>query len=556
MVDAGDVLTAGGGRILFVQSKRPQQAAGGNLDRVAEPDHADRRPAEHAAGEHRHGVRVVQHPRRGADRLHLVREIEHHRQRAQGAEDAADAEGVGDGLAQSVFFRNFEIDDGARVIPADLDRVDDVIRPLQRFASVGGAEIAGDPGPVLVDVAVQRVQHLLGFAQAAGVDVVEGDVGVAQRFGEHGVAQHILGEHRAPRTHERDLRHSPIPLAGESWCDSIALHCARSRTRCKGRNVRVAAPRVSLYHCVLWRNSDAEPIVPPASPCCHAPLADGCRGFPGGGHGRRRLGPARRRRRHPAAEMGGRHDRRRPGRRGRPAQAGPKPPHLRAVAPPGRGPGPRPGLSLHRSRNRARRRGARRRAEPRAALRGCGRLATPAAHDHARTAPATATAATTRTSGCAGADGGDRRTCAPRCAGFFPTPPPPSTRGWPAPGRIGRRRRESTRVAEAAEGATLLVYHPSWGHFAAAYGLRQRALEADGKTPSARHLAELATGVRREGVRTLFSNPDAPEAVVRRAAATLGCRVEVIDPLAGAWDENLLRTASRMAAGIAPEARP
>lgn len=102
-------------------------------------------------------------------------------------------------------------------------------------------------------------------------------------------------------------------------------------------------------------------------------------------------------------------------------------------------------------------------------------------------------------------------------------------------------------------GATLLVYHPSWGRFATAYGLKQRALEADGKTPSAKHLATLVTDARREHVRTLFSNPDAPAAVVRRAAATLGCRVEVIDPLAEAWDENLLRAARLMAAGIAPE---
>jgi len=115
---------------------------------------------------------------------------------------------------------------------------------------------------------------------------------------------------------------------------------------------------------------------------------------------------------------------------------------------------------------------------------------------------------------------------------------------------------EARALLKPAAGATLLVYHPSWGHFAAAYGLKQRALEADGRTPSARHLAGLVSTVRREGVRTLFSNPDAPEAVVRRAAATLGCRVEVIDPLAGEWDENLLRTARRIAAGTAPEARP
>jgi len=187
-----------------------------------------------------------------------------------------------------------------------------------------------------------------------------------------------------------------------------------------------------------------------------------------------------------------------------------------------------------------------------------GGLAAPAAHDHAADGP------------CHGHGGDDPHVwlaparmaeIAARCAaalrGILPDAAAAIDEGLArARARIDAVDAEARALLKPAAGATLLVYHPSWGHFAAAYGLRQRALEADGKTPSARHLAELATGVRREGVRTLFSNPDAPEAVVRRAAATLGCRVEVIDPLAGAWDENLLRTASRMAAGIAPEARP
>lgn len=111
-------------------------------------------------------------------------------------------------------------------------------------------------------------------------------------------------------------------------------------------------------------------------------------------------------------------------------------------------------------------------------------------------------------------------------------------------------------ILAPVSGRTLLVYHPSWGHFAEAYGLHQLAVEADGRAPTAKHLATVIKQAKQEKIRVLFSNPDAPETVVRRAAVALGCRVEVIDPLAVAWDTNVLEAARRVAAAIAPEETP
>lgn len=111
-------------------------------------------------------------------------------------------------------------------------------------------------------------------------------------------------------------------------------------------------------------------------------------------------------------------------------------------------------------------------------------------------------------------------------------------------------------ILQPVSGRTLLVYHPSWGHFTEAYGLQQLAVEADGRVPSAKHLATVIKQAKQENIRVLFSNPDAPESVVRRAATALKCRVEVIDPLAAAWDTNLLNVARRIAHGVAPEGAP
>jgi zinc transport system substrate-binding protein len=119
--------------------------------------------------------------------------------------------------------------------------------------------------------------------------------------------------------------------------------------------------------------------------------------------------------------------------------------------------------------------------------------------------------------------------------------------------RIREVHAEIGEILKPVAGRTLLVYHPSWGVFAQDYGLVQLALEEEGRTPSARHLADVVTRANREGARVLFSNPEAPEAVVARAAAALGCRVEVADPLAAAWDANLLDVARRIAAALASE---
>lgn len=122
--------------------------------------------------------------------------------------------------------------------------------------------------------------------------------------------------------------------------------------------------------------------------------------------------------------------------------------------------------------------------------------------------------------------------------------------------RIHEVHAEIGEILKPVAGRTLLVYHPSWGVFAREYGLNQFALEEEGRTPSAKHLAGVMTRASQDGVRVLFSNPEAPEAVVKRAAAALGCRVEVVDPLASAWDTNLLNVTRRIATALASERAP
>ena len=104
-----------------------QQGFHADLNGVAETDSFDSGGLEHSSGEHSHRVGVVEEPGIGSDFFDVSGKIQHHRNGAQGSEDTADAEGVGDGLTQTVFLGDLEVDDSGGFISADLDRVDDKI---------------------------------------------------------------------------------------------------------------------------------------------------------------------------------------------------------------------------------------------------------------------------------------------------------------------------------------------------------------------------------------------------------------------------------------------
>ena len=211
VVDAGDELAAALELILHAETL--QQVARAGLHAVAEADGLHIRVALHIAGEHRHRVRVVEEPRVGADRLDVAGEVLEHRYRAQGAHDAADAERVGDRLAQAVLLRDLEVDDGAGLVEADLDRVDDKVCAAQRLPAVFNAAVGLERGPVLVCVVVDGAEDDVGLLKAFRVDVVKCDFAFAERGRAHAVAEHIARKDRAAGAHKGDFWHSDSILS-------------------------------------------------------------------------------------------------------------------------------------------------------------------------------------------------------------------------------------------------------------------------------------------------------------------------------------------------------
>jgi zinc transport system substrate-binding protein len=113
----------------------------------------------------------------------------------------------------------------------------------------------------------------------------------------------------------------------------------------------------------------------------------------------------------------------------------------------------------------------------------------------------------------------------------------------------------NARIAKALaplRGKTLFVYHPAFGYFADAYGLRQVAVEIRGSEPSARQLAQLIDTARARGVRVLFVQPQFSPVGADAVAKAIGGAVVPIDALARDYVGNLLKIAGAVEEALTP----
>lgn len=95
-------------------------------------------------------------------------------------------------------------------------------------------------------------------------------------------------------------------------------------------------------------------------------------------------------------------------------------------------------------------------------------------------------------------------------------------------------------------GRSFFVFHPAFGHFAQRYGLRQEAVEFEGKNPTGRHLAEVIEHAEAQDVRVIFVQPQFAGTGAQAVAAAIGADLVELDPLAPDLLENLERIASRI----------
>lgn len=99
-------------------------------------------------------------------------------------------------------------------------------------------------------------------------------------------------------------------------------------------------------------------------------------------------------------------------------------------------------------------------------------------------------------------------------------------------------------------GARFMVFHPSWGYFAKAYGLEQVPIEMEGKDPKPAQIKELIHHAREQSIRVVFVQPQFSRKSAEMVAREIGGEVVAVDPLHADWAQNLREVARRFKAAF------
>lgn len=90
--------------------------------------------------------------------------------------------------------------------------------------------------------------------------------------------------------------------------------------------------------------------------------------------------------------------------------------------------------------------------------------------------------------------------------------------------------RTAARIA-ASDVEYFIIYHPALTYYARDYGLRQIAIEADGKEPSAKQLTQIIRQAREDGVRRILYQSQFPASAVEVIARDIDAQYVEVDPL-------------------------
>ncbi len=104
------------------------------------------------------------------------------------------------------------------------------------------------------------------------------------------------------------------------------------------------------------------------------------------------------------------------------------------------------------------------------------------------------------------------------------------------------------------KGRELLVFHPAFGYFTDAYGLKQVPVEVEGKEPTAKQLAALIQRARAADARVIFVQPQFPAKSAEAIADAIGGAVVPMDDLARDYLKNLEDIAAKVQAALAKAA--
>ncbi len=89
------------------------------------------------------------------------------------------------------------------------------------------------------------------------------------------------------------------------------------------------------------------------------------------------------------------------------------------------------------------------------------------------------------------------------------------------------------------KGKSIFVFHPSFGYFADTYGIRQLAVEMEGKAPKGKKISIFIKKAKKERVHVIFVQPEFDHSAASKIASAIDGVVVSIDPLAMDYIKNL-----------------
>ena len=107
--------------------------------------------------------------------------------------------------------------------------------------------------------------------------------------------------------------------------------------------------------------------------------------------------------------------------------------------------------------------------------------------------------------------------------------------------------RRLQNILKDLKGENLFVFHPSFGYFTDAYGLKQVAVETMGKTPKGKALSNIIKLAKKQKARVIFAQPQFDRNTAGKIASAINGVVVFIDPLAYDYLANMENIAQSIA---------
>ena len=94
----------------------------------------------------------------------------------------------------------------------------------------------------------------------------------------------------------------------------------------------------------------------------------------------------------------------------------------------------------------------------------------------------------------------------------------------------------------------ILIFHPALAYYARQFGLKQVALELDGKEPSPRHMKEIVDLAHEQNIHIIFIQKEFDSAFATQLSREINGIVVIIDPLDYNWEKQLQDITDKIAA--------